>query len=240
MPPLLEDRLDLVDARHVEVGELRAKPPRVDDAIAEVAARKLHVRCERRLDETGVGMRPRNARQHPDKAALVEPVAARAPGDLCDLPRFEVAALAAVELLRLREEQRLAREIDAVAEHVGGHAHLGGTGEKPVDLLTTRREWHRAVKHGDASRPQGIQLARKTDHRAPAERDDNRSRPEPGNAFLPEPLERRLALEETDVDLRECMLDEQKRLDRAEQQDVTVLAAEHQPRPRGAALLVLG
>ena len=50
----------------------------------------------------------------------------------------------------------------------------------------------------------------------------------------------RLALEETELDLRERVPHERQRLDRAEQQDVAVLAAEQQPRPRRAALLVLG
>ena len=57
---------------------------------------------------------------------------------------------------------------------------------------------------------------------------------------LPSPVERRLALEEADLDLRERVPHERQRLDRAEQQDVAVLAAEHEPRPGRAALLVLG
>ena len=52
--------------------------------------------------------------------ALDEAEAARAARDLGDLPRVQVAPLLAVELLRLGEEERLAGEVDAVAEHVGG------------------------------------------------------------------------------------------------------------------------
>ena len=57
-------------------------------------------------------------------AALVEAEAPGAAGDLRDLPRLEVAPLLPVELRRLGEEQRLARQVDAVAEHVGRGAHL--------------------------------------------------------------------------------------------------------------------
>ena len=54
--------------------------------------------------------------------ALDEAEPACAAGDLRDLPRVQVAPLLAVELLRLGEEERLAGEVDAVAEHVGGAA----------------------------------------------------------------------------------------------------------------------
>ena len=58
-------------------------------------------------------------------AALVEAEAAGAARDLGDLPRLEVAPLLAVELRRLGEEQRLARQVDAVPEDVGRRADLG-------------------------------------------------------------------------------------------------------------------
>ena len=45
--PGVERGLDLVDARHVQVGELRPDAAGVDDAIAEVASRQLDVRRER-------------------------------------------------------------------------------------------------------------------------------------------------------------------------------------------------
>ena len=63
--------------------------------------------------------------------------------------------------------------------------------------------------------------------------------PRPVIAAPAGPVERRLALEEADLDLRERVPDERQRLDRAEQEDVAVLAAEHEPRPGRAALLVL-
>ena len=50
--------------------------------------------------------------------ALDETEAARPAGDLCELPRQEVAPLLPVELRRLGEEKRLAREVDAVAKNV--------------------------------------------------------------------------------------------------------------------------
>ena len=85
-----------------------------------------------------------------------------------------------------------------------------------------------------------VQLAGEADHGAAAEGDDDRARPEAGDAAAADPVERRLALEEAQLDLRERVPHERQRLDRAEQQDVAVLAAEHEPRPRRAALLVLG
>ena len=63
--------------------------------------------------------------------------------------------------------------------------------------------------------------------------------PSPVIAALADPVERRLPLEEAHLDLRERVPHERQRLDRAEQEDVAVLAAEHEARPRRAALLVL-
>jgi hypothetical protein len=145
----------------------------------------------------------------------------------------------AVELLRLREEQRLARQVDTVAEDVRRGAHVGGAGEKTVDLLPPRREGHRAVEDRDTSGVQLIQLAGEADHRAPAERDDHGARAESGDAALADPLERGLALEEAHVCPRERSLDERQRLDGTEDEDVAVVAPEHEPRPGRAALLVL-
>src|SRR5690242_21960933 len=80
------------------------------------------------------------------------------------LPRLEVAPLLAVELRRLGEEERLAREVDAVAEDVGRRAHLRAAVDEAVDLLPPRRERHRAVEAGDATRVELVQLAREADH----------------------------------------------------------------------------
>ena len=145
-----------------------------------------------------------------------------------------------VELLGLREEQRLARKVDAVAENVGRRADLGGAGEEAVDLLAPRPERHRAVQHRDLPRMQLVQLAGEPDHGAAAERDDHRAGAETDDAAAADPVERRLALEEAHLDVRERVLHERQRFNRAEQQDVPVLAAEHEPCPRRAALLVLG
>ena len=71
-------------------------------------------------------------------AALDEPESARPAGDLRELPRQQVAPLLAVELRRLGEQQRLAREVDAVTEHVGGDADIGRAAEEAVDLLAPR------------------------------------------------------------------------------------------------------
>ena len=104
---------------------------------------------ERVLDELRVGARPREADEHPDVPALDESEPAGAARDLGELPGKEVAALLAVELRRLREEQRLAGQVDAVAEDVGRDADVGPAVEEPVDLLAARRERHRAVEHRD-------------------------------------------------------------------------------------------
>ena len=85
-----------------------------------------------------------------------------------------------------------------------------------------------------------VQLAGEREHGAPAERDDNGARLEALEGDRPRPVERRLALEEADLGLRKRVLDERQRLDRAEQEDVPVLAGEQQPRPGGAALGVVG
>jgi len=127
-----------------------------------------------------------------------------------------------------------------MAEDVGRCAHLGGAGEESVDLLPPRRERHRPVQRGDAAGVQLVQLAGDADDCAAAERDDDRPRPQARDRLPPDPVERRLALEEADVRVRERMPDERQRLHRAEQQDVPVFPAEHQSRPCGAAFLVLG
>ena len=111
-------------------------------------------------------MRPRHAGEHADVAALVEAEPPGAPRDLRDLPRLEVAPLLPVELLGLGEEQRLARKVDAVTEHVGRRADLGRAGDEAVDLLAPRRERHRAVEHGDPAGMQLVQLSREPDHGA--------------------------------------------------------------------------
>ena len=93
------------------------------------------MRLQRRLHELGVGRAPAESGEHADVSALDEAEASGAPGDLRELPRQEVAALLTVELVRLGEEERLAREVHPVAEHVGGDADVGGTREEALDLL---------------------------------------------------------------------------------------------------------
>ena len=111
---------------------------------------------------------------------------------------------------------------------------------KAVDLLAARRERHRAVQHRDTAGVQLVQLAREPDHGAAAERDDDRAgrrarRCRACRTSRAAPCARRSARRPAGT-----RADERQRLDRAEQQDVAVLAAEHEPRPRRAALLVLG
>ena len=120
-----------------------------------------HVRLEGGLDELRVGGAPAEPGEHADVSALDEPEAPGAPGDLRELPRQEVAALLAVELVRLGEEQRLAGKVHAVPEHVRRDADVGSAGEEALDLLAPRRERHRAVEDGDAARMQAVHLARR-------------------------------------------------------------------------------
>ena len=56
---------------------------------------------------------------------------------------------------------------------------------------------------------------------------------------LPDELEGELALEDLQLVLGEGSLDERERVERAEQQDLAVLAGEEKPRPGGAALGVV-
>src|SRR5206468_11894256 len=89
-----------------------------DGGVAEVAVLDRDVRDESVSHELRIGIGPRHAREDADVTALVEAETAGAAGDLRDLPRLEVAPLLPVELRRLGEEQRLARQIDAVPEDV--------------------------------------------------------------------------------------------------------------------------
>src|SRR5262249_6944074 len=122
--PCVERRLELIHPRDVEVGELRAEATRIDDAVAEVPFADRHMGSERSTNELRIRVGPRQTGEDADMAALVEAVPPGASRDLRDLPRLEVAPLLAVELRRLGEEERLAREVDAVAEDVGRGAHL--------------------------------------------------------------------------------------------------------------------
>src|SRR5579884_2456338 len=57
-----------------------------------------------------------------------------------------------------------------------------------------------------------VELAGEADHRAAAERDDDRAGAEAVDAAPADPVERRLALEEAELDLRERVPDERQRL----------------------------
>ena len=85
------------------------------------------------------------AREHADVTALDEAEAPGPTGDLREFPRQQVASRLAVELRRLREQQRLAGEVDAVPEHVRRDADVCLPVDEAVDLLAPRRERHRAA-----------------------------------------------------------------------------------------------
>ena len=125
-------------------------------------------------------------------------------------------------------------------EHVRRDADVGGSREEAVDLLASRRERHRAVENGDAARMQSIHLPGEREHRAAAERDDDRARRQRPERPLADELERELPLEDLQLVLGERALDERERIDGAEKEDLAVLAGEQQPRPGGAALRVVG
>ena len=163
--------------------------------------------------------------------ALYEPEAAGAAGDLRDLPGVQISPLLAVELLRLGEEQRLAGKVDSVTEDVGRTADRGLAADEPLDLQPAGCKRHRAVQHGDLPRLPPVELACKGEHCAPAERDHDGAGPKALERDRTGPVERRLALEEAHLSLWEGVLDQRQRLDRAEEEDVPVLAGEEQPRP---------
>jgi hypothetical protein len=142
-----------------------------------------------RLDEAGSAS-PRRSRQRADVAALDEAEPTGAAGDLRELPRQQVAPGFTVELRRLREEQRLAREVDAVPQHVGRHRHVRASAQEAVDLLTPRAQGHRAVEHGDAAGVEPVDLAREREHGAAAERHDDRPWREAAERALADELER--------------------------------------------------
>jgi ketosteroid isomerase-like protein len=172
-------------------------------------------------------------------AALHEAEAAGPAGDLRDLPRVQVAALLAVELGRLGEEQRLARQVDAVSEDIGCRAEVGRAAAEALDLDAARRERHRAVENRDAAGVTPVQLAGEREHRAAAEGDDHGAGTQALERDRAGPVERRLALEEAHVRVRKRVRDQRQRLHRPEQEDVAVLAGEQQPRPGGPAFGVV-
>src|SRR5262249_17489704 len=181
-----------------EVGWARPDARLVDDPVAAMTAGQLDVRLERRLDEHRVGPRPRHTGEDTDVAALDEPEATCAAGDLRELPREQLPPLLPVELRGLDEQQRLAGEVDPVPEHVGGDADVGVAGEEALELLAPRRERHRAVEDSDAPRSEPVDLAGESEHGLAAERHEHRARPQRAHRNLADPLERELALEELD------------------------------------------
>jgi hypothetical protein len=198
------------------------------------------VRLERRLDEIGIRVSPAEPGENTDVAALDEAEATRAAGDLRELPREEVAPGLSVELVRLGEEERLAWQVDTVAENVRGDAHVRGARQEAVDLLAPRRERHRSVEDGDAPRMQPVDLSGQSEHGLAAERHENRALAERAERPLAHELERQLPFEDLQLGLWEGALDERERVERAQEEDLPELARQQEPRPRRAALLVVG
>ena len=126
-----------------------------------------------------------------------------------------------------------------MAEDVGGDAHVRRAREEAVDLLAARRQRHRAVQHRDAPGMQAVHLAREREHGLPAEGDDDRALAERAQRALADELERQLPVEHPELRLRERALHERQRVERAQQENLAEVARQQQPRPGGAALLVV-
>ena len=222
-----------------EVGQPGTDPRLVHRAVPAMAAGELDVRLEPGLDELGIRLAPAEAGEHADMPALDEAEASGATRDLRELPRQERPSRLAVELRRLGEQKRLAREVHAVPEDIGRDAYLRGPGEEAVDLLAPGGQRHRAVEHRDLARMPPVHLACEREHGTAAERDDDGARRQRLQRPLADEVQGQLSLEDLELGLRERSIDERKRVERAEQQDLPVLAAEQEARPRGAALLVV-
>ena len=111
--------------------------------------------------------------------------------------------------------------------------------EEAVDLLAPRAERHRAVEHRDAARVQAVDLAREREHRLAAEGDDDGARREAGSERSPTNSSGSMRSKTLTSACGNAFSDERLRVERAEQEDVAVLAGEQQPRPGGAALGVV-
>src|SRR6188472_2932487 len=171
--PRAERGVEVARILDSEVAQPRADPRLVDDPVPPVPFGQLDVRLQRRLDERWIGARPRDADEHSDVPALDETEPPRATCDLRQLPRLERPTLLAVELRRLGEEERLARQVDTVPEDVRRDADVRVAREEPVDLLAPRRQRHRAVEHGHAVGPEAVHLPCEREHRLAAERDEH-------------------------------------------------------------------
>ena len=91
--PRAERGIEVAGVVDAEVAEPRADPRLVDDPVAAMSLGELDVRLERGLDDVRVRVRPGHADEHADVAALDEPEAAGAAGDLRELPRQQVPPL---------------------------------------------------------------------------------------------------------------------------------------------------
>ena len=238
--PRDERRVELQGVVDAEVGELRPDPCLVDDAVSAVATRQRNVRLEPGLDELRIRRSPPEPGEHADVPALDKAEAAGATGDLGELPRQQVAPLLAVELRRLRKEERLAGKVDAVTKDVRSDAHVRLAREEAIDLLPPRRERHRAVEDGDAALVQAVDLACEREHRPARESHDDGSLRQRAKRLRADELERQLAVEDLQLAVRERAVDERERVERTEQEDLPVVAREEEARPRRPALGVVG
>src|SRR4029079_15236483 len=128
--PRAERGIEVAGVLDAEVAQPRSDARLVDDPVPAMSLGELDVGLERGLDDVRVRVCPGHADEHADVAALDEPEAAGTAGDLRELPRQQGTPLDPVELRRLGEEEGLARQVDAVAEHVGRYTDLGGAREE--------------------------------------------------------------------------------------------------------------
>ena len=239
--PRDERRVEAQRVLDAEVGELRPDARLVDDAVAEMAAGQRDVRLERRLDELRVRRPPARARRARRRVRArrgrTGPHAlrsARAPtgsrSRRSSPSNFVVSAKRSVSHGRLTPWPRT-----SVATQTSAAPEMKRS-------ISSRRddERHRAVEHRDLAGMEPVHLSREREHRAAAERDDDRSGRERAERPRADELERELALEDLQLVLGERPLHERERVERTEQEDLAVLACEQEPRPRRAALRVVG
>ena len=178
--PRGERRVEVARVVDAEIAEPWADPRLVDDAVAAVPLRgaRRGARAPTRT-RSGSALAQGSPTRTPTWPRSTRPKRPARPAICASSHGSRSRRCLAVELRRLGEEQRLAREVDTVAEDVGRDADLGAAGEEAVDLLAPRGERHRAVEHRHPAGLQAVDLTGEREHRLAAEGDDERC---PGSA----------------------------------------------------------
>ena len=164
------------------------------------------MRLERVLHELRIGDAPAQPARTPTWPRSTRPKRPARPAIWASSGR-QVAARLPVELGRLREQQGLAGEVHAVPEDVRRHADVSRAREKRS--ISSRREASgiAPVEDRDAARMQPVHLAGEREAALRLNATTTvPSRASGGSALRP--LRRRLPLEDLQLGLRECPLDE--------------------------------